>query len=403
MSNKTTTIRFADFVTLQRGFDLPESEREPGQYPVVASTSIVGYHSSFKVRPPGVTTGRSGALGHVLYIHKPFWPLNTTLWVKNFHNNDAKYVYYYLHTLHLEQYNAGTGVPTLNRNHLDNLELRVHEEQAQHKIAFILSAYDDLIENNTRRIKILEEMAQSIYREWFVNFRFPGHEKVRMVDSKMGKIPEGWEASNLRESLDSIESGSRPKGGIDPDECEVPSIGAENIIGIGKYAFSKEKYVSRKFFLNMRRGIVRSKDVLLYKDGAQIGRKTLFRDGFPHQECCINEHVFILRSNSRITQNCLFFWLDQPDMTQNIRNLNANAAQPGINQEGVRGLPLLIPTEPLINLFDDRIEPLLTLLFNLAKKNVVLNKTRDIILPRLISGEIDVADLDIAIIDNGGN
>ena len=183
----------------------------------------------------------------------------------------------------------------------------------------------------------------------------------------------------------------------------MQSLGAENIIGIGKYDFSKEKYVSREFFLNMRRGIVRSKDVLLYKDGAQIGRKTLFRDGFPHQECCINEHVFILRSNSRITQNYLFFWLDQPDMTQNIRNLNANAAQPGINQEGVRGLPLLIPTEPLINLFDDRIEPLLTLLFNLAKKNVVLNKTRDIILPRLISGEIDVTDLDIAIIDNGGN
>lgn len=265
----------------------------------------------------------------------------------------------------------------------------------QRKIAAVLSAYDDLIENNTLRIKILEEITQSIYREWFVNFRFPGHESVKIVESEMGMIPEGWETKTLGSVLDTIESGSRPKGGVSSVSGEVPSIGAEHIIGLGKYDYSKDKYVSRSFFESMRKGWVQDKDVLLYKDGAQIGRKTMFQSSFPHSECCINEHVFILRTNQLCTQNYLYFWLDRPDMTQNIKNLNANAAQPGINQAGVKSLPILLPPQELLETFDEVLEPLLGELFNLAKKNNVLRRTRDLLLPRLISGEMDAENLDI--------
>jgi type I restriction enzyme S subunit len=268
---------------------------------------------------------------------------------------------------------------------------------SQHKIASILSTYDVLIENNTRRIKILEEMAQAIYREWFVNFHFPGHEKVKMVNSPLGRIPEGWGVGTLDGVLTTLESGSRPKGGIDPETKGVPSIGAENIIGLGRYDYSKEKFVTREFFNNMKRGHIKSGDVLLYKDGAQIGRKSMFRDGFPHDECCINEHVFILRTNVQCSQNYLFFWLEQPEMTQNIINLNANAAQPGINQSGVRGLPILLPPSSLLEKVEQTLEPLLGALFNCAKRNNILCQTRDLLLPKLISGELDVSDLDIKI------
>jgi type I restriction enzyme S subunit len=269
--------------------------------------------------------------------------------------------------------------------------------KVQDRIATILSAYDDLIETNLRRIKILEEMAQTLYREWFVKFCFPGHQKVKMMDSGLGLIPEGWEAATLDDVLATIESGSRPKGGIDPEARGVPSIGAENIIGLGRYDYSKEKFVTRDFFDNMNRGHIQSGDVLLYKDGAQIGRKSMFRDGFPHAECCINEHVFIMRTNGRCSQNYLFFWLDQPEMTQNIINLNANAAQPGINQSGVRGLPILLPPAPLLKDAEQVLEPMLGALFNNAKRNNILRQTRDLLLPKLISGELDVSELDITI------
>lgn len=267
----------------------------------------------------------------------------------------------------------------------------------QQKIATILSAYDELIENNARRIQILDEMAQTIYREWFVNFRFPGHEKVKMIDSPLGKIPETWKVTMLNDVLTILESGSRPKGGIDPYVHDVPSIGAENILGLGKYIYSKEKYVSLDFFKKMKKGHIKNGDVLLYKDGAKIGRKSMFRDGFPHSKACINEHVFILRTNDKCNQKYLYFWLDLPEMTARIKSINSNAAQPGINQKGVRGLPILLPNQQSLNLFDNFVEPMLAELFNLANKNRLLAHIRDLLLPKLIYGDIDVSNLDIDI------
>lgn len=182
----------------------------------------------------------------------------------------------------------------------------------QEKIASILSAYDDLIENNTRRIAILETMAQAIYREWFVEFRFPSHEKVRFVESPIGKIPEAWEYAPLGSFLASLDTGKRPKGGSVTDG--VPSIGAENINGVGRHNFQSEKYVPEEFFARMKNGIVKDRDVAIYKDGAYIGRSSYFRDGFPHRRCCVNEHVFLLRtSGSQLTPNQLYVWLNQAD------------------------------------------------------------------------------------------
>lgn len=314
-------------------------------------------------------------------------------------NIDSRFLYYVIadqrFTDYLSNHAKGSAYPAVDAETIAKATISFPSLSIQRKIASILSAYDDLIENNNRRIKILEEMAQAIYKEWFVNFRFPGHEKIKMVKSELGLIPEGWEVEKLGDVLLEIESGSRPKGGIDPSERGIPSIGAENIIGLGRYDYTKEKYVSHEFYEGMWRGRVKSKDVLLYKDGAQIGRKSMFRDGFPHETCCINEHVFILRTNERCTQNYLYFWLDQPEMTQKIKNLNANAAQPGINQTGVKGLPILLPSKSLIDAFENIAEPLLAELFNIAKKNNLLRKTRDLLLPKLISGEVEAEKISV--------
>ena len=310
-----------------------------------------------------------------------------------------KYLYYWIrgHIFQNALYGIKGGVAQgyVSLEMIKSLPLVYPPLSTQHKITTILSAYDDFIENNTRRIKILEEMAQALYREWFVNFRFPGHEKVKIVESEFGLKPGGWEVKTLKDVLKGLESGTRPKGGINPLDCDVPSIGAENILGLGQYDYSKEKYISSTFYENMKRGRVRSGDVLLYKDGAKIGRKAMFVDGFPHTKCCINEHVFILRTNDCCSQNYLYFWLDQPEMTQKIRNLNANAAQPGINQAGVRSLPIILPDQTTFNKFESIIEPLLIQLFNLAKKNIILRHSRDLLLPKLISGEVDVSGIDI--------
>ncbi len=317
--------------------------------------------------------------------------------IKNPNVCDKTFIYYALFRPETRKILASMGhgaasQANVSPSQVESLEIPFPSIKHQRIIASVLSAYDDLIENNTRRIQGLEEILRRIYEEWFVRLRFPGYENVKMVESELGLIPTGWKIQSLGEILLTLEAGSRPKGGIDPNEKGIPSIGAENINGLGNYDFSKEKYVSSDFYEQMRRGKVKSEDVMLYKDGAYIGRKALFRDGYPHEECAVNEHVFILRTNSVVTQSYLYFWLDLPNMTSKIRALNANAAQPGINQVGVKNLPILVPSKSVLNKFTEQSEPSLALLFNLAKKNLKLRATRDLLLPKLISGEIDVSN-----------
>lgn len=179
-----------DVLTLQRGFDLPTRSRKEGNVPVVSSSGITGLHDEAKVKAPGVVTGRYGTLGEIFYIEQDFFPLNTTLYIRDFKGNDPRFISYLLRTLNLSHQNVAAAVPGLNRNDLHLLPVRKPPIATQRKIADILSGYDRLIENNTRRIKILEEMAQLLYREWFVNFRFPGYEKVSALhngDMKLSK------------------------------------------------------------------------------------------------------------------------------------------------------------------------------------------------------------------------
>src|SRR5690349_15347243 len=133
---------FDNFIRLNRGFDLPDTNLIEGLYPVVASTSIKAYHNEYRAKGPGVVTGRSGSLGSVQYIQADYWPLNTALYVKNFKGNYPKFVFYFLQQMHLENFNSGAGVPTLNQNHLHTLKISTPNTSVQKKIAAILSAYD---------------------------------------------------------------------------------------------------------------------------------------------------------------------------------------------------------------------------------------------------------------------
>ena len=306
---------------------------------------------------------------------------------------DQTYAYYWLkaNEPYVKSFACGAATATITKKAVRELELDLPPLPIQQHISTILFSYDELIENSQRRIKILESIARTLYREWFVHFCFPGHENHLRVASPLGEIPQGWEATTLGTHLSALESGKRPKGGIREEANGVPSIGAENINGIGKHEFASEKLVPRDFFEQMRKGVVRDRDVAIYKDGAYIGKSSYFRDGFPHTECCVNEHVFLLRGEGiRLKQNFLYIWLQEPDTVQAIRSKNANAAQPGINQQTLGGLELVLPDEKTAGHFDHLVEPLLAEIINLAKRIQNLRRTRDLLLPRLLSGQIDI-------------
>ncbi len=315
---------------------------------------------------------------------------------------DNNYIFY----LALSQYVRDTAIKSMTGTSgrqraqtdvIENTKIMLPPLDEQKAIAHILSTLDDKIEVNNQINKTLENMAQAIFKQWFVDFEFPNEDGEpykssggEMVESELEMIPKGWEVKELVDVLETLEAGNRPKGGAGNLTEGIPSIGAENIIGLGKYDYSKEKYVTEEYFAKMNKGKVNPGDVLLYKDGAQLGRKTMFMNGFPHKKCCINSHVFILRTNDMLTQSYLYFWLDQDWVTQSIINLNANSAQPGINQSKLKTLKILTPKFNYVEMFDVIIKSLLNKLFENCIENNALHKTRDALLPKLMSGEIRV-------------
>jgi len=143
---------FEEIITLQRGFDLPEHSRTKGSYPLFAASGLSDYINTPKVSGPGVITGRSGTIGKVFYTEQDFWPLNTTLFVKDFHGNNPKYISYWLSTFELNKYSNGASVPTLNRNELTGLKCNVHDLFMQQHIVNTIGSVDDLIENYNKQI-----------------------------------------------------------------------------------------------------------------------------------------------------------------------------------------------------------------------------------------------------------
>lgn len=282
-----------------------------------------------------------------------------------FHYLSQKSVFNFFHNSQ-----ASSTMPAITFDMIGNLEIELPPLHEQTAIAEVLSSLDDKIDLLHRQNKTLEQLPETLFRQWFV------------------EVAEGsWQSGKLGDILSLIESGSRPKGGIDPElKFGIPSIGAENINGIGVYDFSKTKFITHEYYRSMRRGIINDYDVLIYKDGAYIGRKGMFGKNFPYQMATVNEHVFILRSNERANQFFLYFLLKQDELEQ----LNANSAQPGLNQEAMKSLEITIPPIDLIKRFGEFTKPFIDKIFFNSNQIKTLTQLRDILLPKLMSGEVKV-------------
>jgi type I restriction enzyme S subunit len=226
----------------------------------------------------------------------------------------------------------------------------------QGEIASILSVYDDLIENNTRRIRILEEMAQMIYREWFVNFRFPGHEKVKMVESEMGPIPKGWSAKTLGDVLQ-LEYGKALKAD-DRTGGSVAVYGSSGVVG-----YHNQKLVEGPGIIVGRKG--------------NVGSVFFCESDF----WVIDTAYYVCTS---VPLHFVYFNLQ----TQNF--LNNDAAVPGLNRNQALSLPVALPDPRNLEKFGRLVEPMFKLKYCLERRNANLRQTRDLLLPKLISGEVSV-------------
>ena len=270
-----------------------------------------------------------------------------------------------------------------------DLEVPVPPLPTQRKIAAILSAYDDLIENNLRRIKILEEMAQNLYREWFVKFRFPGHEKARFVDSPLGRMPGGWEVNTVEKTF-SILGGGTPSKKIH----EYWDNGTINWYSPTDLTAAQSMFMERSGKRINEMGLKKSSAQLFPEFSVMMtSRATLGVISINTTTACTNQGFITCLPNKRFPLYTLYYWL-----TENVDlfiNLGTGATFKEITKGVFKKIELVIPEQTIVTQFEDTIQPFARQILNLQKKNTLLRHTRDLLLPKLISGEIDVSKIAI--------
>ena len=389
-----------EVVSLQRGFDITKKEQRYGPYPVVSSSGYTSTHDQFKVTGPGVVVGRKGSLGGVYFSDRAFWPHDTTLWVKDFKGNVPRFVYYWLQTLGLSRFDVGASNPTLNRNHLHLLPVRVPDVLTQTVISLTLTSYDDLIENNARRIAILEEMAQAIYRQWFIEFRYPGHESVPLVASELGPIPTGWRVSAIGNVV-SIDKGLSYKGAYLTEEG-VPMANLKCFRPGGGFRRDATKPYSGEF---KPKHVIRAGDVIvantdLTQAGNVIGSPAIVpRHGFENGGI-ISHHLFVVRrENSDLNRSYVYQLLADGRFRSFARGTASGTTVLGFRTADLLAYPAVLPSPDLMRRYGAMADDLVDLAEDLEDANDNLRATRDFLIPRLISGEIDVSDLDIDVRD----
>jgi type I restriction enzyme S subunit len=399
------TLTLGEVCELKRGYDLPAARREPGSVPIISSSGVSGLHSVAKVIGPGVVTGRYGSLGQVFYVEEDFWPLNTALYVRDFKGNDPGFVAALLQSMDLARYDGAAAVPGLNRNHLHTLPVQLPPFDQQVAISRVLRALDALIENNTRRIEILEAMAQAIYREWFVEFRYPGHEGVPLQDSELGLIPELWRPLSLGEVLE-----FHIGGGWGSEVRESHFTEPANVIRGTDIPKARRLAIGScpdRFHTpsNLKKRLLEVGDLVLEVSGGSkgqpVGRSLLVSqallDQFESGVICASFCKLLRSDPAVLAPEIVHLHLLRLYESGEIDAYQVQST--GITNlrfaQLIAGDRVVVPPTDVQREFLTVIQPILALAANLGIGNRVLGDSRNLLLPRLITGEVDVSGLDL--------
>jgi len=359
-----------EILDLNYGKGLTESKRQGGEINVYGSGGIIGKHNVSFVNGPGIIVGRKGNVGSIFYEKGNFFPIDTVYYVtlKN-EFDDIRYFYYLLKTLRLNQLNSDAAVPGLNRDAAYRVKIKIHDKNKQSKISFILGNYDDLIENNLRRIELLEKSADLIYKEWFVNLRYPGYENAEIKND----IPKGWEKKKIS-SFANVLMGQSPSS----------KFYNENNDGLPFHQGVKDfgsRFVNNNIYSSALLRIANSGDIL-FSVRAPVGRINITLD-----KIVIGRGLAAIRSKFNY-QSFLFYQLKNHFFKEDM--IGAGAIYASVGKDELNGQEILTPTDKLIKQFQEIVIPIDDQIENLTKQNRILSKARDLLLPKLINGEIEV-------------
>ena len=361
----------------------------PEGYPAYSASGCDGFLPYFDHEGPGVVLSAIGAQCGKTWFAQGRWScIKNTIYIKTAAPNaDPRFIFYATSDPDMWP-KRGAAQPFISQTDAQNVEIELPPLAMQRRIASILSAYDELMENCERRIRVLEQTARVLYREWFVEFRFFCHEKVPRIDSALGPIPKSWEVRTLNEVVDDIvDYRGKTPAKLDGNWSNegVLALSALNVKGGRLVNLEKSRRVNEELYSRWMKNPLRSGDILMTSE-APLGELFFC---WKQQRFCLSQRLFSLRANSRIIAPIiLYLFMESEQTQQELRSRASGATVSGIRQSELRNVPVLVPPRSV----QGRAEPILRKLADLKgtldESLAKLRDMRDLLLPRLLSGQV---------------
>ena len=398
MSSEWIESTLGEFVRLQRGHDLTASEQQPGSVPIMGSAGPNGTHNEALAKGPGVVIGRSGAsAGRVHFTEVDYWPHNTCLYVTDFLGNNPRFAYYLLQTLDLAAFNSGSAQPSLNRNFLYSIPLKIPRPVEQYGIVDVLKSLDDRITLLRETNATLEAIAQALFKSWFVDFdpvrakmegRAPeGMDEATaalfpdaLEESELGWVPKGWNTQTFRDTINII-GGGTPKtsnaafwGGEIPWFSVVDAPNAKDV-----FVVDTDKHITEA-------GLNGSSTKLLPTGTTIISaRGTVGRLALTGRPMAMNQSCYGLLGKAG---DAYFTYFSTTRLVEQLKQRAHGSVFDTITQDTFSGVMVSYPTREMIAAFEVSVEPLMLRLRENLLHSGTLATLRDTLLPRLISGQL---------------
>lgn len=369
MKSDWFTCELGSLLTFQRGYDLPKTAMVKGNYPVVGSNGIIGWHNEYTTEAPSITIGRSGNVGNPFIYYGKTWSHNTTLYIREFKQSDPLFIYYFLKTLDLSNYAGGSAVPTLNRNHIHSLIVKVPKDRmVQRKIGNFLKLLDDKIELNQRIKDNLEQQSQAIFEKEFLTIQ---------------TLPEGWKQASLIDIADYQNGLAMQKYRPADGEIGIPVLKIKELRQ--GYCDDNSELCSPNIKSDY---IIHDGDVVFSWSGS------LLVDLWCGSICGLNQHLF------KVTSTKYDKWFYYAWTKHHLNRFIAVAADKAttmghIKRDELAKAEVLIPAQDDYKRIGELLKPTYDLIVANRIENKCLAETRDILLPKLMSGEIDVSSIQL--------
>lgn len=384
------SLRWGDIATLRYGKglrDYPSTPSETHSVQVFGTNGPIGWNNKPLVNSPGIIVGRKGAYRGVHYSPAPFYVIDTAYYLDITDAEvDLKWAYYKLLTVDINRMDSGSAIPSTCRNDFEALYVHVPTKTAQLRIADILSTYDDLIENNLRRMELLEASARHLFEEWFVRLCFPGREHTKITNG----VPEGWEVMQLQSITTKIGSGFTPRGGQESYlDHGIPLIRSLNVYD-DRFQDNGLAFLSDEQATELRNVTVEPRDILLNITGASVARCCMAPQR--HLPARVNQHVMIIRVNPSLADP--FFVHKAINSDERKRQLlsfaQKGSTREALTKEMVSTFQIVLPPTAIMQQYGEFAKDCFEQSEILARQCQRLKTARDLLLPRLMSGEVPV-------------